>query len=81
MCSLTHPLSLMDVVLLRIKIDKLTFTKHVSVLCTKASKQLNAFYLYLKISPLRFEEIGKSIPSLTIIFSTHPSNVFFLWTC
>ena len=33
-----------DVVLLGIKIDhKLTFAKHVSTLCTKASKQLNAF--------------------------------------
>ena len=33
-----------DVVLLGIKIDdKLIFMKHVSVLCTKASKQLNAF--------------------------------------
>ena len=33
-----------DVVLLGSKIDdKLTFTKHVSALCTKASKQLNVF--------------------------------------
>ena len=33
-----------DVVLLGIKIDdKLTFAKHVSAICTKASKQLNAF--------------------------------------
>ena len=33
-----------DVVLLGIKIDdKLTFAKHVSAFCTKASKQLNAF--------------------------------------
>ena len=49
----THTLELDDtkklayqsnVVLLGIKIDdKLTFTKHVSALCTKASKQLNAF--------------------------------------
>ena len=33
-----------DVVLLGMKIDdKLTFAKHVSAICTKASKQLNAF--------------------------------------
>ena len=40
----TKLISQSDVVMLGIKIiHKITFTKHVSALCTKASKQLNAF--------------------------------------
>ena len=63
-----------DVVLLGIKIDdKLTFAKHVSVICTKASKQLNAFTRISQNLSLTIQRNLLSIALLTVTFSTHPS--------
>ena len=68
-----------DVVLLGIKIDdKLTFAKHVSVICTKASKQLNAF---TRISKFLSYDSKKLVINSFINSNFRYPRMAFLWTC